>query len=153
RPLPALQAPGLPLDLRAICEKCLVLEPASRYPSAQALAEDLRCFLRGEETTARPWGPAERAWRWCRRHPARVRSSAMAALLLLGALLLGHVLQLRAGNAQHAEKLAASAEAQLDLVKRAVAVTARQERLRELLARRDRGPEGVEALRVYMREG
>jgi serine/threonine protein kinase len=152
RPLPSPQASGLPSDLGAICEKCLALEPASRYASAQALAEDLRCFLRGAETTARPWGPAERAWRWCRRHPARVRSSAIAALLLLAAALLGHVLQLRAGNAQQAEKLAALAETQLDLVKRAVAVTARQDKLRGLLARRDRGPEGVEALRGYLRE-
>ena len=41
-------------DLSLICGKCLEKEPRRRYPSAQAVAEDLRAFLEGRPVTARP---------------------------------------------------------------------------------------------------
>jgi serine/threonine protein kinase len=49
-----------PRDLVAVCEKCLRKHADQRYPSAEALAEDLGRFLAGRPVTARPRSLLER---------------------------------------------------------------------------------------------
>ena len=85
-PSTRLLNPGVPLDLDTICLKCLEKEGARRYPTAQALADELARFLRGEPIQARPIGTAGQLWRWSRRKPALAASLlGLFAALTLGA--------------------------------------------------------------------
>jgi WD40 repeat protein len=88
--------PRLDADLATICLKCLEKEPRKRYGSAEALAEDLEHWLKGEPIQARPVSAWERGWRWTRRRPAvaaLLGVSGVAALALAG-LVIGLVYQL-----------------------------------------------------------
>ena len=73
--------PKTPRDVETICLKCLQKSSRSRYPSAAALAADLRRFLAGEPVLARRTSPVERLGRFIRRKPA-----VFAAIMLLVAL-------------------------------------------------------------------
>ena len=81
---------GLSRDIETIALKCLQKEPEKRYGSAAGLAEDLRRFLDGSPIEARPVPPWDRAWRWCRRHPAP--ASLTVAVVLVSVLGLAGIL-------------------------------------------------------------
>lgn len=74
-------------DLETICLKCLQKDPGRRYPTAQALSEELGRFLGGVPILARPVGRLERSVRWCRRNPLPV--TAIVGLLFGVAALAG----------------------------------------------------------------
>ena len=76
----------VPADLAAICGKCLEREPYRRYATASDLAEDLRRWLDGKPTVARPLSWVERRWRWCRRNRVRVAIGMVASALIVAAL-------------------------------------------------------------------
>jgi hypothetical protein len=85
---PGQLRPGLPRDLEVICLKCLEKDPARRYPTAQALAEDLERFLANRPIKARPLGLFERGARWGRRRWT-VAAPLLAAALLPCLLVFG----------------------------------------------------------------
>ncbi|MBI3417970.1 MAG: DUF1513 domain-containing protein [Verrucomicrobia bacterium] len=80
--------PSVDRDLETICLKCLRKEPAQRFASAEALAEDLDRWRAGEPIQARPAGHLERIWRWSRRKPL-VATLGAVVLVLLGAAAIG----------------------------------------------------------------
>ena len=84
---PTALEPGVPRDLETICLKCLEKDPARRYPSAQALADDLARFRTGRPISARPVGSVGRVVRWAKRRPSAA-GLAVAVVLLPAALAL-----------------------------------------------------------------
>jgi tetratricopeptide (TPR) repeat protein len=82
----------VPRDLETICLKCLEKEPAHRYVTAAALADDLDRFARGEPIAARPVSRFGRLARWVRRKPAS------AALILAAIALVGLAIKISADH-------------------------------------------------------
>jgi ABC-type phosphate/phosphonate transport system substrate-binding protein/predicted Ser/Thr protein kinase len=88
---PRLLNAAVDRDLETICLKCLEKDPARRYGSAEALAEDLERWLGGELVLARPTSRWEAARKWVRRKPA-IATLAASVVLLLMAVTIGSAL-------------------------------------------------------------
>jgi serine/threonine-protein kinase len=86
--------PGVPRDLETICRKCLEKEPARRYPSAQALADDLGRYLDGQLIHARSFTLADRLARTLNQDQElrRFRSFRPVALCMASLPFLMHLL-------------------------------------------------------------
>ena len=81
-PSPRKYVPSIPRDLETIVLKCLERDPARRYDSARAVAEELTRFLDGEPIQARPASIVYRLRKRLVKHRA-VAAVALLALALL----------------------------------------------------------------------
>ncbi len=83
--LPRAVRPEVPRELEAIVVRAMEKDRRRRYPTAEALAEDLEAFLAGRPITALPMTPRRRVVRALRLHRGRV----VVTTLLLACVALG----------------------------------------------------------------
>ncbi len=77
---PRRREPAIPRELETIVLKAMSKEPASRYATAQELAEDLRRFLEHKPIRAKRPTALEQISKWVRRHPS-IMIAAVATLM------------------------------------------------------------------------
>ncbi len=114
---PSSLNPEIPRDLETICLKCLERSPGRRYPSAAALAEDLRRFLADESIVARPATSLDRFTRWCRRRPTLAAVWVLSFTLAIGSTFAAFSISRARGRAESslARTLQAEAKSQEQL--------------------------------------
>jgi tetratricopeptide (TPR) repeat protein len=83
---PSRLVPHVPRDVETICLKCLHKDPARRYATARALAEDLKRHLDGEPIEARRTPAWERGAKWVRRRPLHAATAAALLVTIFGAV-------------------------------------------------------------------
>ena len=125
------RSPEVPRDLETVVMTCLEKDPARRYPTARALAEDLERVLDGRPIQARPVGLLGRLVKNVRRRPAL--AAAIAAAVVIAALAIGVNLRTVRRGHLHNELANRLAQQVADLESR--------ERLSALLPLHDRSPE------------
>jgi serine/threonine protein kinase len=85
---PRLLNPKVDRDLETICLKCLEKNPADRYATAEALADDLTRYLQGESITARSFNVLDRLTRTLEHSHYVVEFRHWGTMLLIFALIL-----------------------------------------------------------------
>ncbi len=93
----------LPRDLELIIRAAMTKDKQGRYPSAHALAADLRRYLGHEPIVARPPSATYQIAKFTRRNPLLVGSTAALALTLLSAVVIISMLLVQTSAAREAE--------------------------------------------------
>jgi len=96
--------PSAAKSLAAICHKAMAFEPANRYQSASALADDVRRFIAGDAVEAYEEPTFDRIARVCKRHQSGCVAAATSATLLLVASIVFGVVVHRAHQTEKAAK-------------------------------------------------
>ena len=130
---PRRQNLDVPRDLEAITLRCLEKQPQRRYATAGALAEDLRRFLAGEPTEARPLSPAGRLIRWAARNRRVAALLATVMGLLVGISMISTVAAIRINRERDATSRVAEMERE-SRRKADLALVAEQESLKRARA-------------------
>ena len=99
--------PSVPFDLETITLRALAKARDERYPTARALADDLRRFLNGEPTQARRPTTVDRAAKWALRH-RKIVALAATFLVLLTCVSATSAILIAQGDRRTKEALAAS---------------------------------------------
>ncbi len=92
---------SFPRDLDAVCRKAMAFYPDQRYPTAGRFSEDLKAWMLGLPTEARPISSLERLFRFAKESPL----VTSLYLMLLLCLLTIAVVQLRANSLIRGSKL------------------------------------------------
>jgi eukaryotic-like serine/threonine-protein kinase len=115
-------------DLEHIVERAMARDPERRYPSAAALAEDLRRHIQGQPILARPDTLGYRTSKFVRRHRWAVVFSTLAALMLLATTAVS-IIQAQRADRESQRAVAAALSARSESLRaKAAAEQAQQER-------------------------
>ncbi len=143
--------PRIPQDLSTVVEVAMDRDPARRYATAEAMAEDLRRVRSFEPIQAKAVGPIIRLLKWSRRSPGRAASAAAAVLFVLAGVGFVVVRAIQRGNdLRHHLRIAEEAVAAADWFRARIAVDKAQELdpesgvVLELVARVERGQSDAE---------
>jgi serine/threonine protein kinase/Flp pilus assembly protein TadD len=104
-PPPRRVDPRIPAALEAICLKAMALDPAARYPTPKALADDVEHWLADEPVSAHPERLPAKVQRWMRRHKSATLSAA-AALVAISVVATSAFLVVRTALAAEKKALA-----------------------------------------------
>ncbi|MCA9518583.1 MAG: protein kinase, partial [Myxococcales bacterium] len=116
----------VPRELRGIIETATALDPAHRYPSVEAFADDIARYLRDEPVLAAPDTFTQKLKRWVSRHRGLTLGLVLGLVMMV--FLVAALVMWRGAVALHEEKAAAQAREDAQRV----AAQAREERLVEL---------------------
>lgn len=86
---PRRRAAGVPRELDAVVLRAMALDKADRYPSAQALREDLDAYIARRPLRHVQSSLGERVAKWAARHRGAVRTGVAVSLAASAALLVG----------------------------------------------------------------
>ena len=108
-PMEHVMGRPVPRELVGIVDRATALKPEQRYRDLDALAEDVRRFLRGEEVRAAPDSRFQRAARWLAHNRLRALTAVLTLVALAGLVSTGSLataLRVRSQAAAHSQTMA-----------------------------------------------